>query len=360
MGTETLEGQSRTGSDLSDFFLEELSLDATDKYLEHSIKSKTKRIVDSLSQDDLSLIVNLLLGIAISNKTGLTPNISQIANVILYCKTNGELQGLLSSVVSNYHHNFSSKYVSSKDLIGSDYLFGSAGTLRESLTQLIRDGYIQCPNLWNSADIDEMCIPPKHQIWDVVTSDEKSIQIADYNESKRLPNYVRVSCAIDPDNVAIKKFTENPAFQLLIEGYLGNNAQLRSVRLAYTYPSTNKNPSSEAAQLYHYDLDSLRWLKVFIYCSDVSIENGPHCAILGSHKEGVKTESIRRQGYARIPDIIMKQQHPDLEERVFLGAKGTVLLGDTRAYHKGMPVLTGHRTMIQLLYTISTFGEKVV
>ena len=36
-------------------------------------------------------------------------------------------------------------------------------------------------------------------------------------------------------------------------------------------------PSSEAAQLYHYDLERVKWLKIFFYLTDVNDYNGSAC-----------------------------------------------------------------------------------
>ena len=40
--------------------------------------------------------------------------------------------------------------------------------------------------------------------------------------------------------------------------------------------AAEEQPSSAAAQLYHFDLDRLRFLKVFVYLSDVDDSAGPH------------------------------------------------------------------------------------
>ena len=45
-----------------------------------------------------------------------------------------------------------------------------------------------------------------------------------------------------------------------------------------------KGASSEAAQLFHFDMDRIRFLKVFIYLTDVGTENGPHVYVRGSHR----------------------------------------------------------------------------
>ena len=43
-------------------------------------------------------------------------------------------------------------------------------------------------------------------------------------------------------------------------------------------PQTLKQ-KEDAAQEYHFDLDRPKWLKIFIYLTDVNKDNGPHCYI---------------------------------------------------------------------------------
>src|SRR5262245_6606379 len=56
--------------------------------------------------------------------------------------------------------------------------------------------------------------------------------------------------------------------------------------------------STEAAQLYHFDMDRIKFLKFFFYLRDVTPESGPHCYVRGSSKR--KPRAILRDG--RIPD----------------------------------------------------------
>lgn len=54
------------------------------------------------------------------------------------------------------------------------------------------------------------------------------------------------------------------------------------VLMWWSAPHSNK-ASSEAAQLYHFDMDHLKFLKFFIYLTDVDEHNGPHCYVRKSH-----------------------------------------------------------------------------
>ena len=51
----------------------------------------------------------------------------------------------------------------------------------------------------------------------------------------------------------------------------------------------SKKADSEAAQMFHFDLDRIKWLKFFIYLTDVKINSGPHVYVSGTHKPFSKT-----------------------------------------------------------------------
>ncbi len=119
-----------------------------------------------------------------------------------------------------------------------------------------------------------------------------------------------------------------------------------------------KEASEEAAQLYHFDLDRIKWLKIFIYLSDVTPENGPHRLIKGSHIAGAKPRSLLNRGYARIPDADIMKYHKPEDVVVVLGEAGSMFAEDTKCWHKGTPLKKGHRLVLEFEYTSSMFGTN--
>ena len=74
-----------------------------------------------------------------------------------------------------------------------------------------------------------------------------------------------------------------------------------------------KEASSEAAQLYHYDCNGrVKWLKIFVYLTNVDENNGPHHYIKKSHKVGSKPQEILSRGYVRVSDEEMKKFYPSM------------------------------------------------
>lgn len=139
------------------------------------------------------------------------------------------------------------------------------------------------------------------------------------------------------------------------QDYIGSKPVLDEVNLWWSTAYEAKADAS-AAQLYHFDMDRIRWLKFFIYLTDVGPENGPHCFVEGTHRTGGIPPAFLRRGYARISDQEVQAafSHDRLIE--FTGPRGTIIAEDTRGLHKGLPVLRGHRLILEFEFSNSLFG----
>ena len=94
----------------------------------------------------------------------------------------------------------------------------------------------------------------------------------------------------------------------------------------------------------------------FIYLTDVDTENGPHVFVRGSHRANLpSTANLRSRGYVRIPDsdVVAALGKDNVVE--LCGKRGTVLAVDTMGFHKGKPLIAGHRLMGQLIYSYAHF-----
>lgn len=115
-----------------------------------------------------------------------------------------------------------------------------------------------------------------------------------------------------------------------------------------------KEPSSEAAQLYHFDMDRIKFLKFFIYLTDVTPSTGPHCFVAGSHRR--KPAALLRDG--RFQDHELERHYAPERFVEITGPKGTVLAADTRGFHKGKPLETGSRLIFQVEFAVNMFGAS--
>jgi hypothetical protein len=108
-----------------------------------------------------------------------------------------------------------------------------------------------------------------------------------------------------------------------------------------------------AAQMFHFDMDRIKFLKFFIYLTDVTDENGPHVYVRGTHKKPL--EIIDYDG--RYSDKFISENFKDNVVKL-TGKKGTIMAVDTRGLHKGLELIKNERLIFQIQFTNSLFGYK--
>ena len=134
-------------------------------------------------------------------------------------------------------------------------------------------------------------------------------------------------------------FCEHPLLLGVADEYLGCKSKIAGISSWKTKFVRNK---ASNAQQFHRDIDALKWLKVFIYLTDVNDWNGPHVYVKKTHKLN-KFLSFRRI----LDDEIVLS---GLEEVCLKGLKGTVIVADSFGLHKGLAPKEGHRAILQVTY----------
>lgn len=144
---------------------------------------------------------------------------------------------------------------------------------------------------------------------------------------------------------AVQKLVADGALHRIAQEYLGCRPILTSVAL-WLDPVYD---GQFGAHVYHYDNDGPRFLKFFIYLTDVDAESGAHTYIQGSHGHA-KPEIFRRsQRYGR--DDLLRHYGAE-NEIVFAAPAGTILAEDTAGFHRGMDLKKGYRLLLQLQYGV--------
>jgi hypothetical protein len=101
-------------------------------------------------------------------------------------------------------------------------------------------------------------------------------------------------------------------------------------------------------------MDRLKFLKFFIYLSDVTSKNSPHCYVRGSCFR--KPAALLRDG--RIADEEIARHFPAQDLIEVTAPRGSIFAVDTRGFHKGKAVEEGERLLLQLEFTNSLFGQN--
>ena len=157
------------------------------------------------------------------------------------------------------------------------------------------------------------------------------------------------------DQQAVKSSVDN--FNLDIGGlmvvarqYLGSKPYLLGPQSWYTKPTTNRTITDldQAAMAFHCDSDFLGFIKAFLLCTDVMEENGPLAFLKGSHKG-------KRHVQGRLSDDQLAIRP---EERMLAtGKAGDLFLVATKGWHKATPPISGHRLMVQWLFSTGYCGS---
>lgn len=133
-------------------------------------------------------------------------------------------------------------------------------------------------------------------------------------------------------------------------------APILDIVTMWWHTAFSDRPDARAAQFFHFDMDRPRWLKFFVYLTDVGPDNGPHCFVRGSHRTGGIAGELLARGYARLDDADVARHYPESDVIRFTGKRGTIIAEDTRGLHKGQHVVRGDRLVLQLEYTNTLFG----
>jgi hypothetical protein len=121
----------------------------------------------------------------------------------------------------------------------------------------------------------------------------------------------------------------------------------------WSFPFSGK-ATSQAAQMFHFDMDRFKFIKFFFYLTDVTPETGPHCYIEKSHQR--IPAPVRKD--KRLSDDELSQYYSKYQFKEFCGKKGTILAVDTRGLHKGKPLTEDKRLLFQIQFSNSLFGAS--
>src|SRR5690606_27847349 len=134
-----------------------------------------------------------------------------------------------------------------------------------------------------------------------------------------------------------------PSVLNIAADYLGCKPTLSSVGVRWSLPSAEGGARFHE---FHRDVDDWRFLKLFVYLTDVDEDSGPHAYVRGSHtiafgwtsKAYSQAEIERRFGADSLTTIT--------------GAKGASFMADTLGVHRGGRPALRPRLMLQVQYSL--------
>jgi len=287
--------------------------------------------------------VLLPIGLGVYAVTGKTPPPVYAGFRKYFCLTDGYLNDVFSSIISRIRGTY--RFPHADGVLGSL----SDSTIAEIVAKIDRDGFYifeqmldddLCERILQFA-LNQKCSPRfeyGHGKPVLIDRNTPAASLYDYSEQTILesPDICKLLTDFSILSVAQKYLRSKPVCDLV--------AMWWSTNFSHT-------PSNAGAQLYHFDMDRLRFLKFFINITDVSTDRGPHCYVKRSHRRKPRALRIDR----RLSDEEIGRFYEPDDFVEFCGKRGTIIAEDTRGFHKGKVPL-GDRLMLQLEFTNSLFG----
>lgn len=125
--------------------------------------------------------------------------------------------------------------------------------------------------------------------------------------------------------------------------YLRCRPTISALGLRWSFPARD---GESVLQSFHRDSEDWRYLKVFVYLTDVDAGAGPHVYVQGSH---LTQASLRLRFYSDA-----EIAHANGPERLLsaTGARGFCFAVDTAGIHKGAAPVQQPRLMLQIQYSL--------
>jgi hypothetical protein len=157
--------------------------------------------------------------------------------------------------------------------------------------------------------------------------------------------------------VDIQNLAADAGLLEIAQRYLGCLPVLDSIAMWWSTPHLDR-PADEIAQTFHFDCDRLKWIKIFIYLTDVTEESGPHVFVRHSHLREPRRAGLLSRGYVRLQDEDVRRVYRGDEFVDIVGPAGTVLFEDTSGFHKGRMPEKRERLMLEYQFSCNLFGAN--
>jgi hypothetical protein len=196
--------------------------------------------------------------------------------------------------------------------------------------------------------LEPLLSPP--QITDILAFLEKK-KVIEGNRSfflTQAPDDVRLASYSLADLLAcphILPLINNAAVLQIARAYLGCRPTISSVGLTWSFPSHAAAQRADA-QYFHRDADDWRFLKLFVYLTDVDEQSGPHEFVTASHHSSGR---IFSKPYT---DEELERSYGRHSMVKITGPKGTTFIEDTWGLHKGHVPISRPRLLLQVEYSV--------
>jgi hypothetical protein len=294
----------------------------------------------------------LLSGALVNARTGKTPKSAHHALVELFMTSGGRANDLIARAVQIMHPPY--------ELPQPSGVLGKLTDrdLEKIQKQLERDGYFVFENCL-TAEFCESLAQQSLELDCEVIGDEMATR-----PTKTFHRYDRKAPIAPIYSMTRDDTTDIPEVQQLIsdsslikvaQNYLKSKPIFTGINMCWS-AAVKDTPDREAAQEFHWDMERIKWIRYFIYLTDVTSDTGPHCFIAGTHRAGAIPRELRKLGYVRHRDETILKIYGKDAYREFTGRRGTIIAEDSRGFHKGKMPNKGDRLLLAFELSNTTFG----
>lgn len=237
-----------------------------------------------------------------------------------------------------------------------------AGTAQTDGKIIRRDGLVSLGQLVTPGDIATIrSYLAKHTVhdgWERVPGRYPIEAVPERVHVAHFDNDILVDC---PHLIYL---ASHPRIIARVSEYLGTPPTIHYFALWW---SLANRPEPEDAQLFHIDRHCYRFVKLFVYLTDVDMETGPHCYIRGSADVNIIHNKMRElaqsdpAAHQRFKAMLGAQRKSDSDVMDFFGPDklvyvtgnaGDTFLVNTAGYHKAYLPKARNRLAFQVLYTM--------
>lgn len=288
------------------------------------------------------------------DRTGKTPHEAYTAMRSLYVITNGR---------SNEYYNQKLKTAGYPDIPWNQGVLGfqSESDFKNAVRSMKENGFYIFEKKLDAASVEQIreyaaTVPCTYNRYD-----ESSGKVIPMRRDEGVKNMAQEEVVWPRYDIPLETIAGSGKVQELMfdtsilafaQEYLETKPILDLMAMWWSYPFAGKM-KSEAAQMYHFDMDRFKFLKFFFYLTDVDTETGPHCYVRGSHKN--LHANIKRDG--RYSDELIANAYGSENMLEFVGKAGTIMAVDTIGMHKGKDLVRGNRLAFDLEFANHMFGH---
>ena len=120
----------------------------------------------------------------------------------------------------------------------------------------------------------------------------------------------------------------------------------------WTLGENHEPGKSHYDDVYHRDVDDLRFVKLFAYLTDTGLQTGAHSFVRGSHR----SPTLTRRG--PISDEQVRAAFPPEDILTITGEAGTVFLENTWGIHRPLMATEGRRLIFSALYGLTPWVPR--